>query len=170
MSQKRVRRTWISNPRYQIQFAVVLVLLNINVGFIYLIALNYRMRELAEGAGSLRNFLAMDAWSSLWPAMLVASAVSSVAVFLIGVRYSNQIVGPLTRVTRAMEQLAHGSKPPRLKFRPGDVFEIIAENINQLSDALHPEAESCTTSETSSNPEARVEDEDDAMKAEPVNL
>lgn len=170
MSQKRVRRTWISNPRYQIQFAVVLVLLNINVGFVYLIALNYRMRELAENAGSLRNFLAMDAWKSLWPAMLIASAISGIAVFLIGVRYSNQIVGPLTRVTQAMEQLASGSKPQRLKFRPGDVFEIIADNINQLSDSLHPDSAPPAPSEANSNAVDRAEDEDDAMKAEPVNL
>lgn len=139
-SNNRPRRQWIVNPRFQIQFAVVLVLLHINVGFLYQVALHYRMRALAESAGSLEAFLDIEPWLSIWPAMAFAALVSGVVVFFIGIRYSNQIVGPLPRVSNALRDLAAGKRPARLQFRPGDVLEELAYQVNAVSDTMHPQS------------------------------
>ena len=139
-NNNRPRRQWIVNPRFQLQFAFVLVLLHINVGFLYQVALHYRMRMLAEEAGSLRAFLDIEPWASIWPAMVFAAIVSGCVVFFIGIRYSNQIVGPLPRISKTMNELAKGNNPTRLTFRPGDVLEHLAAEVNSLADALHPTA------------------------------
>lgn len=134
--KNNARRQWIINPRFQMQFALILVLLHVNVGFLYQIALHYRVQNLAAEAGSIDAFLELDPWTAIWPAMLVAGIISSLAVFFIGIRYSHQIVGPLPRISRALRQIAAGENPDRLKFRPGDVLEDLASEVNHVADAM----------------------------------
>jgi signal transduction histidine kinase len=64
-----------------------------------------------------------------------------VFVFLIGIRYSNQIVGPLPRISRTLRELAKGNNPKRLTFRSGDVLEELAGGVNELVDSMHPHAQ-----------------------------
>jgi methyl-accepting chemotaxis protein len=134
--QRNARRRLVVNPRFQMKFAFILVLLHVNVGFLYQVVLHHRVQNLAREAGSIEAFLALDPWTAIWPAMLLAGLISSVAVFFIGVRYSHQIVGPLPRISRALRQVAQGEQPERLQFRPGDVLEDLAAQVNQVSDAV----------------------------------
>jgi hypothetical protein len=138
-NQNVPRRRWIVRPRFQVQFAMVLVLLHVNVAFLYQVALHYRMRSLAEGAGSLEAYLGLDPWISTLPAVAVAALVSSAMIFFIGIRYSHQIVGPLPRITRALRELGQGKRPAPLTFRPGDALEELAIEVNALADSLHGE-------------------------------
>ena len=132
----RRRRQWIIQPRFQIPFALVLVLLQINVGIVFQGVLHFRVRQLAREAGSLREFLTTDLWSSTLPLMALAAVIVGTVVFVLGIRYSNQIVGPLPRVRRALNDLTEGKSPTRLKFRPGDVLEELASDINRLADSI----------------------------------
>ena len=159
------RRQWIVNPRFQVQFAVILVILHINVGFLYQVVLHYRMRALAEDAGSLQGFLDIEPWTSIWPAMALSAVVSGVIVFLVGIRYSNQIVGPLPRISRTLHELAKGNNPGRLTFRPGDVLEELAGGVNELADSLHPHAR--PQSQSTSEPGAQVNR--DSITGQPVD-
>jgi methyl-accepting chemotaxis protein len=130
------RRRLVVDPRFQFRFAFLLVLLHVNVGFLYQIALHYRMRALAEDAGSLEAFLALDPWKVIGPSMLLAGLVSSLVVFFLGLRYSHQIVGPLPRITRALRRIATGAQPERLQFRSGDILEELASEVNQVADRM----------------------------------
>jgi methyl-accepting chemotaxis protein len=140
--KSNARRQLIINPRFQMQFAIILVLLHINVGFLYQIALHYRVQNLAAEAGSIEAFLELDPWTSIWPAMLAAGLISGLAVFFIGIRYSHQIVGPLPRISRALREISRGEQPERLKFRPGDVLEELAAQVNQVADSVCGKPES----------------------------
>jgi hypothetical protein len=132
------RRRWLVHPRYQLRFALGLVVLNLSVGFLYQVTLHYRMQELARRAGSLDAFLETDPWVSIWPAMVVATFFSALVVFYIGIRYSHQIVGPLPRISRTLSDLASGENPVRLQVRSGDVLNDVVLGINRVADALHP--------------------------------
>jgi len=136
-NKKTTRRRWIVRPRFQLQFALLLVLMHVNVGFLYQVVLHYRVRSLVEGAGSLEAFLDIDPWTTTLPAMLIAALLSAAVVFFIGIRYSNQIVGPLPRIARVLRELARGDNPARLHFRSGDVLEELADEVNALADSLH---------------------------------
>jgi nitrogen fixation/metabolism regulation signal transduction histidine kinase len=132
----RRRRKYIVNPRYQLQFAAVLVLLQVNVGLLFLGVLSHKFTAMAENAGSLEIFLATDLWRASLPVMALTSFAASIAVAWLGIRYSNQIVGPIPRITRAMRELAHGNTKQRLVFRPGDVLEELADEFNVMCAAL----------------------------------
>lgn len=138
--EKKMRRRnrWIVDRRFQFQFAAVLVLLQVNVGIFFHALLSFRVQQLAAEATSLKSFLAIELWRAGLPSMLLAALVTSIAVFVIGIRYSNQIVGPLPRIQGSLDQLAKGENPPRLKFRTGDVLEELATSVNRLADQIHP--------------------------------
>jgi nitrate/nitrite-specific signal transduction histidine kinase len=153
MADKRnARRKLVVNPRFQMKFALILVLLHVNVGFLYQIVLHQRVQNLAREAGSIDAFLALDPWSAIWPAMLMAGLISSVAVFFIGIRYSHQIVGPLPRVSRALRQISQGEQPERLQFRPGDVLEHLAAQVNRVADVARIQSESRQETEPRQEP------------------
>ena len=122
----RRRRQWIVNPGYQIQFSAVLVLLQVNVGIFFYALLSFRVQQIASEATSLKEFLSMELWRAGLPAMALAALITSAIVFFIGIRYSNQIVGPLGRIQRSLDELGRGEDPQRLKFRKGDVLEELA--------------------------------------------
>lgn len=132
----RPRRTYIVKPRYQIQFAAVLVLLQLNLGILYLGILSHRYRELAESAGSVELLLALNFWKASLPVMAIASILAAIAVVWIGLHYSNHIVGPVPRMVGAMRELARGNTQQRLAFRPGDALGELAGEFNALCAAL----------------------------------
>ena len=65
--ENKARRRLIINRRFQMKFAFILVLLHVNVGFLYQIILHYRVQNLAAEAGSLKAFLALNPWQPIWP-------------------------------------------------------------------------------------------------------
>ena len=132
----RARRRFVVQPRYQIQFAILLVIFQFNVGIVYQGIMQMRVRQVAEQAGSLRNFLGMNLWNEALPWMLGVSAAVSVFVYLIGLYFSNTIVGPIPRLRRALRQIADGDYSPRLRFRPGDALEDLADDVNHLASSL----------------------------------
>lgn len=138
----RRRSRFVVQPRYQIQFALLLVIFQFNVGIVYQGIMQMRVRQLAEEAGSLRNFMGMNLWNEALPWMLGVSAAVSVFVYLIGLYFSNSIVGPIPRLRRALHQLAEGDYSPRLKFRPGDALEDLADDVNRLAVTLQKRTES----------------------------
>lgn len=135
-SKPRRRRRFVVQPRYQIQFAVLLVIFQFNVGIIYQGIMQMRVRQLAEEAGSMRNFIQLNLWNEALPWMLGVSAAVSVFVYLIGLFFSNTIVGPIPRLRDALHKIAKGDFSPRLRFRPGDALEDLAEDVNHLAASL----------------------------------
>lgn len=130
------RRRFVVQPRYQVQFAVLLVIFQFNVGIVYQGIMQMRIRSLAEDAPSMAAFLQLNLWNEALPWMLVVSAAISVFVYLIGLFFSNTIVGPLPRLRAALHQITAGDYSPRLRFRPGDALEDLAQDVNELAASL----------------------------------
>ena len=157
------RRRWLVKPRYQIFFGLVLVLFQIDVGLIYLAAMQQHARRVAEQSVDLPHFLDADLWTSGLPMVVVVSLVMGLAVYLLGLRFSHQIVGPLPRLSAALRAMAQGDYSQRLKFRPGDALEEIAADVNQLAEALASGA-----GQTASAPHAAATD--NAAKTAPARV
>ena len=62
--------------------------------------------------------------------------ISIPVVYFWGIRQSHQIVGPLKRITRAIDAIGSGDFSQRLILRQGDVLEDLAKTINQMSENL----------------------------------
>lgn len=157
------RRRFVVQPRYQVQFAVLLVIFQFNVGIVYQGIMQMRIRTLAEDAPSMTSFLQLNLWNEALPYMLAVSAAISVFVYLMGLFFSNTIVGPLPRLRASLQQLAEGDYSPRLRFRPGDALEDLAQDVNHLAatlDAKYGTAEApAPATASAAEPAARPEDE-----------
>lgn len=131
-----LRRKWVVKPRYQLQFAVVLVFFQINVGIVYQGIMQLRVQQLAEEAGGLQEFLELNLWTAALPWMAAVSLGLALIVWMVGLFFSNSIVGPLPRAQSALKAMAKGDYSQRLKFRPGDALEDLATDINKLAQTL----------------------------------
>jgi methyl-accepting chemotaxis protein len=131
-----LRRKWVVRPTYQNQFAVVLVAFQINVGLLYLGIMQFRMRSLLEQAGSLQVLLETNLWSAFLPWIAAISGALGAIVWMIGLFFSNSIVGPIPRLQSALQAMAAGDFSQRLKFRPGDALEDLATDVNALAERL----------------------------------
>jgi hypothetical protein len=63
----------------------------------------------------------------------LASAVLFPIVISSSVRFSNRFAGPMVRVRRALKSLARGEAAEKLKFRDGDYWIDVADDINSIS-------------------------------------
>jgi hypothetical protein len=52
------------------------------------------------------------------------------------VKLSHRFAGPILRLRRALNELAHGDEVERVKFRPGDFWTEIADEFNCVLDRI----------------------------------
>jgi len=57
--------------------------------------------------------------------------------YYVGLRQSNQVVGPLRRVIRTLGSIGSGDFSKRVTLRQGDVLEMVARAINEMTEQLH---------------------------------
>jgi hypothetical protein len=76
-----------------------------------------------------------EIWYQLSPMVFSAAALFPIVMFC-AVRFSNRFAGPMVRVRRSLKQLARGEAVDRLKFRNGDFWLDIANEINRVSDKM----------------------------------
>lgn len=133
---KQHRRRFVVNPRYQMQFAILLVIFQFNVGILYQGIVQYRVRSVAEQSGSIHEFLQANLWNQVLPATLLVSAGVAVLVYLLGLFISSTMVGPIPRLSEALYRIGQGDFSPRLRFRPGDALEDLADDVNAMAVAL----------------------------------
>lgn len=138
---RRSRRQFLVLPRYQMQFALLLVVFQFNVGLVYQGILQMRVVEIAEQSGNLAVFLNTNLWNAILPWMLAASTGVAAFVYIAGLLFSNSIVGPIPRLRNALGRMAAGDYSQRLEFRPGDALEDLARDVNQLAETLQRRVE-----------------------------
>ncbi len=68
--------------------------------------------------------------------LLVATLILLPCVLLDCLRFSNRFVGPLFRLSRAMERLADGERVHNIEFRQGDFWFNIAQTFNRLNERV----------------------------------
>lgn len=127
------RRTWVVVPRYQRQLATALAILQINTGLLYLGIMQFRVRNLAENSRDMESFLELNFWSEFLPWTLGISVGVALAAWMMGLYFSNSIVGPIPRLQRFLASLGQGDFSQRVKVRPGDAMEHLATDLNQLA-------------------------------------
>jgi methyl-accepting chemotaxis protein len=120
-------------PKYQRQLAMALAILQINTGLLYLGIMQFRVRNLAENSRDLPSFLEFNFWLEFLPWTLGISAGVAIAAWMMGLYFSNSIVGPIPRLRRTLEAMGQGDFSQRVKVRPGDAMEFLAEDLNQLA-------------------------------------
>ena len=68
--------------------------------------------------------------------LLVELLLAIPLVFLLGIRQSHRVVGPMKRIQKALEAIGRGDFSQRITLRQGDVLWDLAEAINTMAAEL----------------------------------
>lgn len=68
--------------------------------------------------------------------LLVELLLAIPILYYLGIRQTHRVVGPLKRMTRAIEAIGQGDFSQRLVLRKGDVLEDLAQTITRMAESL----------------------------------
>ena len=68
--------------------------------------------------------------------LLIELLLAIPLVFVLGIRQSHRVVGPMQRIKRAIEAIGEGDFSQHLVLRQGDVLEDVARSINKMAASL----------------------------------
>ena len=71
-------------------------------------------------------------WRFIIPAMVMSSIVLPIALLDL-LYFSNKFAGPLMRVRRHLKKINQGHEVAPIKFRTGDYYKDLGDEINQLT-------------------------------------
>jgi len=130
------RRQYLVDRSYQLRFVtrllVTVFIIAISSSFIAMAILwqNMYRPELDQQTYIVSAFIGVATF------LLIELLISIPLVYYLGIRQSHRVVGPLKRITRALEALGSGDFSQRLTLRQGDVLENLAKSINRMAENL----------------------------------
>ena len=68
--------------------------------------------------------------------LLIELLIAIPIVYILGIRQSHRIVGPMNRLKQTLTAIASGDFSQRITLRQGDALEDLAKVINQMADQL----------------------------------
>ena len=137
MHPQQPRKQYLVNVGYQLRFVtrslVVVFMVAISSALLVSALLWVNMRHPEEEF----SFTLSASLIAVALTLLVELLLAIPLVFVLGIRQSHRIVGPLKRMTRTLESIGRGDFSQRLRLRKGDVLEDLAASINQMAEQLH---------------------------------
>ena len=128
-------RAWFDRT-YQIRFVTRMLLLVVTVAvastgltIALLWALFYRPGGSPQGS-------LIAALTGVAAVALIELLLAAPIVYVLGVRQSRQVVGPLRRITRTLGAIGSGDFSQRLIVRHDDILEPLASSINRMAERL----------------------------------
>ena len=68
--------------------------------------------------------------------LLIELLLAIPIVYVLGVRQSHRVVGPIKRIKQTLEAIGAGDFSQRITLRQGDALEDLAKSINQMAASL----------------------------------
>ncbi len=84
--------------------------------------------------GQTMGTLFAEAFTVLWPRLLLIILVNVIIVVIIGVFYSHQFAGPSYKLEKSIREIAQGDLSFKIYLRKGDTMHNVADSLNQLVD------------------------------------
>jgi methyl-accepting chemotaxis protein len=155
VQNKRKLRNYLINPGYQIRYILWLtttglLLLAMNGWIFYhYISENYALLvELSPMTDESKNQLFLELREILVRLAVVSSSFMFV-VMVLGLIFSHKAAGPLFHFKRVFEEIKQGKLGARVRLRPGDEFQDVAQAFNEMMDTVDPSTRTAATRSTS---------------------
>jgi len=139
---KRYLKNYIINPAYQLRYifwltssGLILVALNAWIAYSYIKENYLTLVDLSPMTDEAKDQL----YSELRHLVLAISSSSLLFLILIsvlGIFLSHKTAGPLYAFKRIFEEISQGETRKRLRLRPGDEFQDVAESFNKMMDSI----------------------------------
>ena len=130
------RSQYLTQPRYQFQFtariiAVILLVALLSAAF----TIGMLWKHLHQPDAEPDPFV-LESLIAIMATLLVQFFLAIPLAFLLGIRQSHRLIGPVTRLQRTLEALGKGDFSQRITVRPGDTLESLARSINKMAEQL----------------------------------
>ena len=140
--KKRSLKNFLINPLYQLKYifwisaaGLALILGNALV-FYYYIRENYELLiELSPMDDSTKAQLYRELYEIIIKLSLVGCGFVIVSM-LIGVVISHRTAGPMYHFKRVFNELKNGKTSSRIRLRPNDDFQDVAQAFNEMMDTV----------------------------------
>ena len=144
------RRQLVVDPKFQygliIKFTVLVTLILISslvlLTFIYNDFIS-TVLNISLGAGEVTSFEVahlVNLSDLIWPVMLVillSVTISSITVYILGVRFTHRMAGPVYRLRSNIAEMADGDLGKKVSIREKDYFQSLAAEIDRLREQWH---------------------------------
>ncbi len=139
---RRQLKNFLLYPRYQIKYvlgqvitALVLVFLNLFV-FYYFVFKHYdeflRLSLIEENI----KLLLYQQLNVVVVFLALFSVFFLFVTALVGIVYSHQTVGSIYNIHKTIKVISEGDRSARIKLRPNDEFQDLADSFNKMMDSL----------------------------------
>ena len=131
------RRDYLVDRAYQLQFVTRLFIAILAIAALtYVIASWLLWRNLYLPHQETSPALMTSALIGITLTLLVELLIAIPLLFLLGIRQTHRVVGPMKRITRALEAIGSGNFHQRIRLRKGDTLEELAQAINRMAEHL----------------------------------
>jgi methyl-accepting chemotaxis protein len=132
---QHLRKQYLVDRPYQLRFVTRLFMIVLAVAVASsLIASTLLWNQLYQpeiGSSTLITGLIAVAMT-----LLVELLLAIPLVFMLGIRQSHRVVGPMKRIERALQAIGRGDFSQRIVLRQGDVLADLAKAINDMAESL----------------------------------
>ncbi|MCK5705475.1 MAG: methyl-accepting chemotaxis protein [Cyclobacteriaceae bacterium] len=144
------RRQLVVDPKFQygliikFKFLVTIILISslVLLTFIYNDFIS-TVLNISLGAGEVTSFEVahlVNLSDLIWPVMLVillSVTISSITVYILGVRFTHRMAGPVYRLRSNIAEMADGDLGKKVSIREKDYFQSLAAEIDSLREQWH---------------------------------
>ena len=138
-------RRYLVDLPYQLQFVARLLIVILGITIVSsLIAMAILWKNLYR-PGLDRQLLISASLIGIALTLIIESLIAIPLAYYLGIRQSHRVVGPLRRITKALEAAGSGAIAPPLTLRRADVLRDLATAINEMAKNLqkrHPKSPS----------------------------
>ena len=130
------RKQYLVDRGYQLRFVTRVFMVVFTVAVVSsliatgLLWVNMYRPELESQTTLVASFIAIA--TTLLVELLIAIPI----VYILGIRQSHRVVGPINRLKQTIEAIGSGNFSQRITVRQGDVLEDLAKTINQMAERL----------------------------------
>ena len=130
------RKQVLVDRRYQLRFVtrVFLSVLGIAVASCLVTsAIVWRVLYLPNKAATAVAVISLAVISAV---LLIELLLAIPLIFILGIRQTHRLVGPMGRITQALDAIGRGDFSQRIVLRQGDALEDLAGAVNRMAEQL----------------------------------
>jgi methyl-accepting chemotaxis protein len=130
------RNIFLVDRGYQLQFVTRLFLVLLTIAVIAALAASALLWNSMFNPEAPSHEALITGLAAIAVTLLLELLIAIPLIFVLGVRQSHRLIGPVNRVKRALEAIGQGDFSQRVILRQGDALEDLARAINKMAGNL----------------------------------
>ena len=130
------RKQYLVDRAYQLRFVTRLFLIILLVATASALVSSILVWRNTYTPGQMSQEVFIVALVAISSTLLVELLLAIPLIFVLGIRQSHRIVGPMNRIKQTLAAIGQGDFSKRITLRQGDALEDLANAINQMAERL----------------------------------